>query len=139
MPEHPVQRALGLPHSERLPPASTTESLHETVQSILALVPENAPGSTEVWSAGTVFIEVAGQIAFSRPSQLKLATLIEELSKADKFIYEPDEMMPAAQEAIRDSYNGPNGEDIQEWPNLSAFFAHLDAFHIFYNEPTIAI
>lgn len=72
----------------------TTKSLNEIVQSILALLPENAPGSGEIWSAGSTMIEIAEQIPYSHPSQLKLAALIEELSKTDKFLSKwPDDMV----------------------------------------------
>lgn len=72
----------------------TTKSLSETVQSLLALLPENAPGSTEIWSSGTVIIEIAEQIPYSHPSQWKLVSLVEEFSKADKFLSKwPDEMV----------------------------------------------
>jgi hypothetical protein len=70
---------------------NSRKPLQETVDSILALLPENAPLSNEVWSAGTVIIEIAGQIPYSHPAQLKLAILVEQLSKADKFIDKPDE------------------------------------------------
>jgi hypothetical protein len=70
---------------------NSTNSLQETVQSILALLPVNAPLSNEVWSAGTVIIEIAAQIPYSHPLQLKLANLVEQLSNADRFIDKPDE------------------------------------------------
>ncbi|KAL4941679.1 hypothetical protein BDV06DRAFT_222887 [Aspergillus oleicola] len=68
-------------------------------------------------------------------AQLKLAALIKELSKADKFIHKPNAkgMRITCCELVmilRDWYNGPNDEDAQEWPNLSAFFAHLNAARI---------
>lgn len=70
----------------------TTKSLNETVQSLLALLPENAPGSGEIYSAGEIIIEIAEQIPYSHPSQWKLVSLIEQFSIADKFLSRrPDE------------------------------------------------
>ncbi|KAL4782769.1 hypothetical protein BJX76DRAFT_331697, partial [Aspergillus varians] len=82
----PVHRPQSLPHPKGLPPAHTTISLYETAQSILALLPENAPYCGIFWSASADFIEVAVQIPYSHPSQLTLATLIKQLSMADKFM-----------------------------------------------------
>ncbi|KIA75771.1 hypothetical protein HK57_00457 [Aspergillus ustus] len=125
---------------------NTKPSLDDAAQAILALLPENAPESTEVWSAGTVIVEIAGQIPYHHLSQIKLATLIGELSNADKFTQKrPDEKgiryrCQRLKEAVRDSYNGPNDENVHEWPNLNAFYAHLDARHIFgNNQPTFMI
>ncbi|KAL2841845.1 hypothetical protein BJY01DRAFT_236210 [Aspergillus pseudoustus] len=124
---------------------STTTSLDFAVQAILALLPENAPESSEVWSAGSVFVEIAGQIPYHHPSQLKLATLIEELSNADKFTQKRQDekgfryRCQRLKETVRDSYNTPNDEDVNEWPNLNAFYAHLDARHVFSNHPTFMI
>ncbi|KAL4806920.1 hypothetical protein BDV18DRAFT_138503 [Aspergillus unguis] len=123
----------------------STMSLDKTVQSILALLPEKAPGSTEIWSAGTVIVEVAGQIPYSHESQLKLASLVEKLSWADKFLQtrpSADGMRykcVALAMEMRDCHNGPNDEDVNEWPNLSAFYAHVDARGVLSAHPTFAI
>ncbi|KAL2850447.1 hypothetical protein BJX68DRAFT_266656 [Aspergillus pseudodeflectus] len=123
----------GFDETSEIPPGQT-----------YTLLPENAPLSNEVWSAGTVIIEIAGQIPYSHPAQLKLATLVEHLSKAEKFIDKPDEKRiryscQRLKEALRDSYNGPNDEIPTEWPSLNAFYTHLDARHVFNNHPTYMI
>ncbi|BCS18854.1 DUF3632 domain-containing protein [Aspergillus puulaauensis] len=123
----------------------TTKSLNETVQSLLALLPENAPGSGEIYSAGEIIIEIAEQIPYSHPSQWKLIALVEQLSTKDKFLSKwPDEMGTRHRcsmlcDSLRDSLTGPNDEIPNEWPNLSAFYARIDACHLFSNHPTFAI
>ncbi|RDW70677.1 DUF3632 domain-containing protein [Aspergillus mulundensis] len=123
----------------------STKPLHQAVREILALLPENAPESTEIWSAGDIIIEVASQIPYSHPSQLKLAQLVEQLISAEKFLDKSpsgDGMRYRGQrfkESLRDSVTGPNDELLNEWPNLNAFYAHLDACHIIPYTPAWAI
>lgn len=59
-------------------------SLESAVQSILALIPENASQLNEVGSAGEVFLEIAEQIPYHHPSQIKLARLVEQISRSAK-------------------------------------------------------
>lgn len=64
---------------------SSRLTIKDTAHSILALLPKNAPYSTEIWSFGETCIEIAEQIPYDHPSQLKLAALFEELGKSSKF------------------------------------------------------
>lgn len=66
------------------------KSLVSTVQSILALIPENASLSTEAYAVGEVFLELAEQIPYQHPSQIKLVRVIEQLSRSAKVTDEPD-------------------------------------------------
>lgn len=66
-----------------LQPDSKT-SLESAVQSILSLIPENASLLTEVYYLGLVFLELAEQIPYDHPSQIKLARVVEELSRSAK-------------------------------------------------------
>ncbi|KAL6238379.1 hypothetical protein BDW75DRAFT_237479 [Aspergillus navahoensis] len=126
---------------------NSAKSLLGTVQSILALLPENAPLSTEVWSAENVVIEIAGQTPYSHPAQLQLAVLVEQLAKADKLyrgrtrrIRLPEtQRSPARFIKWYVTHSGPNDEFLTEWPNLDALYAHLDARHIFNDHPTYMI
>ncbi|KAL4959050.1 DUF3632 domain-containing protein [Aspergillus stella-maris] len=122
----------------------TTKSLEETALTLLSIIPDGKSRSAEIRSAGEVFIEVAGQVPYSHPSQLKLAALIKRLSWSDKFISRPDEKgtiysCGTLAETMGDSYYGPNDVDTQEWPNLSAFFAHIDALRIHTDRNTFAV
>lgn len=63
---------------------SKTKSVEETVESILELLPENAPHSNEVACVGSVIMELSGQIPYHHPSQIKLARVMEELCRSDK-------------------------------------------------------
>lgn len=69
----------------------TTKSLAFTVESILDLLPKNAPMSNEVCSAGEVCLELAEQIPYHHPSQIKLARVVEELSRSAKVTQPPDQ------------------------------------------------
>lgn len=54
-------------------------SLHSTAVSILGVLPKNKPESTEVWMFGELCIELAEQIPYHHPFQLKLVGLLEYL------------------------------------------------------------
>lgn len=62
-------------------------SLHEISREILALIPANAVNNAEVGSFGEICVELAEQIPYDHPSQLKLAQLLHSLSHSPKFIY----------------------------------------------------
>jgi len=64
---------------------SSRLTIRDTAQSILALLPKNASGSTEVWNFGEICIEIAEQIPYYHPSQIKLAAVFEGLGKSSKF------------------------------------------------------
>jgi len=68
----------------------TKTSLEAAAQSILALLPENAPLSNEVSGAGEVCLELVDQIPYHGPSQIKLARLVGELSRSAKLTSRPD-------------------------------------------------
>ena len=62
----------------------TAMTLKSTANSILDLLPEKDPNSTDVWSFGELCIELAEQIPYHHSSQLKLAGLLECLGKSTK-------------------------------------------------------
>lgn len=62
----------------------TASTLETTAQSILDLLPENAPYGHEVWIFGETCIEVAEQIPYHHPSQLKLAALLDYIGMSPK-------------------------------------------------------
>lgn len=62
----------------------TTLSLESAAESVLALLPEKAPLSTEIWSFGEVCFELSEQIPYHHPSQLKLARLLEYIGRSTK-------------------------------------------------------
>ena len=53
--------------------------LHSTAASILRVLPKNKPESTEVWMFGELCIELAEQVPYHHPFQLKLVGLLEYL------------------------------------------------------------
>ncbi|KAL3476732.1 hypothetical protein BJX99DRAFT_258066 [Aspergillus californicus] len=122
----------------------TTRSLDETFKAIMDLLPQSTSVDTDVWAAGTVILELAEQIPYSHPSQLKLARLVDTLSLTDRFNYRPDERgvryrCTRLGDAMCDAFDGPNPDIPNEWPNLSAFYAHLEACHIHPYRPSSAI
>lgn len=66
------------------------KSLEFFLQSILALVPESASGSTEVNDVDEVFLGLAEQISYQRPSKFKLARLVEQISRSAKLTDRPN-------------------------------------------------
>ncbi len=64
---------------------SSRLTIKDTAHSILVLLPKNASGSTEIWSFGETCIEIAEQVPYYHPSQMKLAAIFEELGKSSKF------------------------------------------------------
>lgn len=73
-------------------------TLESTAKSILDLLPEKDPHSDNVGSFGEMCIELAEQIPYHHPSQLKLAALLEHLGKSTKLgqIYTPWVEVPRA-------------------------------------------
>lgn len=63
---------------------TTALSLRSTACSILDVLPDKAPNSTEVWCFGETCIDLAEQIPYNHPSQVKLAALLEYLGKSTK-------------------------------------------------------
>ena len=64
---------------------STAMTLESGGRLILALLPEEEPLSGAVWSFGEVCIEMAEQIPYYHPSQIKLVGLLEYLQWSTKF------------------------------------------------------
>ena len=56
-----------------------TTTLQSTAASILTILPKKDPDSTEVWFFGELCIELAEQIPYYHPLQLKLIELLEYL------------------------------------------------------------
>ena len=65
---------------------SSRLTVQSAAQSILKLLPGNDPYSIEVMEFGGTCIEVAEQIPYHHPSQIKLADLIEELGDYPAFV-----------------------------------------------------
>ena len=63
---------------------NTTLTLHSTALSILELLPDNDPQSIDVGSFGDTCIELAEQISYHHPSQIKLAGLLEYIGNSEK-------------------------------------------------------
>lgn len=63
----------------------TALTLKTTAESILNLLPEEDSYSTDVSSFGNTCIDLAEQIPYHHPSQLKLADLLEYLASSMKF------------------------------------------------------
>ncbi|KAF7594723.1 hypothetical protein BBP40_008430 [Aspergillus hancockii] len=121
----------------------TETSLEVAVKAILEFIPD-APLSDEVALVGDIVLELAQQIPYHHPSQVKLARVMEGLTTSPKFISGPHssgQYMRGQRfkESLRDTYNGPNGEFPQEWANLMAFYAHISAIHILPHDSTYAI
>jgi hypothetical protein len=81
----------------------TKMSLDSAVHSILALLPEKEPLSTEVWSVGEVVLQLAEQIPYHHPSQIKLARLMEGLTRSPKFTTELSEPVSWHEEGLHSS------------------------------------
>lgn len=65
----------------------TDLSLQEAAKAILVLIPVNASGYAEVCSFGEICVELAEQIPYHHPSQVKLTQLLHFLSASPKFMY----------------------------------------------------
>jgi hypothetical protein len=64
----------------------TKTSLQEAASFLLAPIPANASGHAEVCSFGGICVELAEQIPYHHPSQLKLVQLLHYLSRSPKFM-----------------------------------------------------
>ena len=63
----------------------TTLTLHSTALSVLELLPNDDPQSIEVAFFGETCVELAEQIPYHHPSQIKLAGLLESIGDSEKF------------------------------------------------------
>ena len=66
-----------------LQPDSKT-SLMSASASILALLSDSNPEGLPVWKLGELFIELAEQIPYSHPSQLKLSQVLQQMASSPK-------------------------------------------------------
>lgn len=62
----------------------TTLSLESAAQSILENLPENAPMSNQVYTFCTLCFELAEQIPYNHPSQVKFARLLEYMGQSTR-------------------------------------------------------
>lgn len=62
----------------------STLTMESVARSLEDLLPENAPQSPEVFGFGETCIEVAEQIPYQHPSQLKFVGLLEYLANSPK-------------------------------------------------------
>lgn len=62
-------------------------TMKSAASALLGLLPEDAPFSTDVWVFGEMCLEVAEQIHYSHPSQMKLAALLEYLGRFKQLGY----------------------------------------------------
>jgi hypothetical protein len=67
----------------------TTSRRESTAQVILKILPENTPYSMDVAMFSDACIEVAEQIPYHHPSQLKLVDLLEYLGRSTKLVVDP--------------------------------------------------
>lgn len=65
----------------------TKLSLQEAARSLLVLIPANASEHAEVCSFGEICVELAEQLPYHHPSQLKFVQLLHYLSMSPKFMY----------------------------------------------------
>ncbi|KAI9860061.1 MAG: hypothetical protein M1813_006409 [Trichoglossum hirsutum] len=114
-------------------------SLESTAKSILDLLPEEAPLSTEVWSFGELCFELAEQIPYYHPSQIKFARLLEYLGRSTKGKAGFYIRYQRLGESMRDCLNGPEPENPGAWVNYNAFIANLYEYRVWRTEPTYAI
>ncbi|CAD6574896.1 MAG: hypothetical protein ASARMPRED_006969 [Alectoria sarmentosa] len=126
----------------------TALTLASTTQSILDLLPEKAPHSTEVWSFGDTCIEVAEQIPYHHPSQLKLVGLLKYPGKSTKLgQISTSKVMNTSQyfryqrlgDALRDALYEPDPDRPGHYVNFHAFAANIYECRIFRTDPTWAI
>lgn len=63
---------------------NTTLSFDTVVKSLLDLLPEDASGSSEVYSFGAICLDLAEQIPYHHPSHQKMARLLEYIGQSTK-------------------------------------------------------
>jgi hypothetical protein len=68
------------------PQPDSRTSLNSASTSILALLPDQDPYGMPVWRLGELCIELAEQIPYSHPSQLKLVWLLQQIGPSPKLM-----------------------------------------------------
>lgn len=71
------------------------KSLWETVESISYILPD-APTSMEACITGDIILEIAEQIPWHHPSQLRLAQIAQVLTTSSKLSYNSQTVSPSA-------------------------------------------
>ncbi|KAJ5349540.1 hypothetical protein N7541_007267 [Penicillium brevicompactum] len=102
----------------------TEQTLWETIETISTILPD-APLSTEAYVVGGIFLEIAEQIPWHHPSQMKLAQVVQALTTSSKLSYNSQIRFGIS---LSEAYEiGPNPDKPLEWPNKMSFYAHLSA------------
>ncbi|KAI9802791.1 MAG: hypothetical protein M1833_001390 [Piccolia ochrophora] len=126
----------------------TASTLESTSQSILALLPEKDPNSTDVWCFGETCIEVAEQIPYHHPAQLKLVGLLEYLGESTKLgqtytskgaITSRYNRYQRLGESLKEAFTSPDPENPIEYVNFHAFAANIYERRILGTDATWAI
>ena len=73
----------------------TEKTLWETIEAISTILPD-APLSTEAYVVGGIFLEIAEQIPWHHPSQMKLAQVVQALTTSSKLSYNSQTVSPSA-------------------------------------------
>ncbi|KAK1770168.1 hypothetical protein QBC33DRAFT_609500 [Phialemonium atrogriseum] len=111
-------------------------SVEDIAKEILAILPANGQYSTEMSAFSQLCVEIAVQIPYHHPSQMKLAYLLQYLARSPKFV--STSTLPGVEvlthsyqalgEVIRDNLQGPQAEETpMAWVNYHAFFAHFES------------
>ena len=96
-PENDDKTAMRIFHilQDYLQPESSA-LLQGTVHAVFDVLPKGKPGSNEVWNFGQACLDIAEQMPYWHPSQLKLVGLVAELSYSTAlgFTYDPEDGHP---------------------------------------------
>ncbi|KAL1872447.1 hypothetical protein VTK73DRAFT_1525 [Phialemonium thermophilum] len=124
-------------------------TISSAATAVLDLLPSNAPLSTEVWVTGELVLELAEQIPYNHPSQVKLAKMMEQMRWSSKICHILDSKerehgsiggsFQRFGESIRENLGDPDVENVAEYINYQAFLTNLFNTSIWEYSPNYAV
>ncbi|KAJ5176593.1 uncharacterized protein N7482_002470 [Penicillium canariense] len=114
------------------------------VESLLKLLPTDAPDSEEIWRFGEDCFELAEMSSFKTSSHSRLAQLLEALGLSSHFTFLSAEngriwRFDLLKYSMKDFCAGPDGGKPERYVNYNSFLAHLYEHRIFPTDPTYAV
>ncbi|CEJ60589.1 hypothetical protein PMG11_09158 [Penicillium brasilianum] len=114
------------------------------VESLLKLLPTDAPDSEEICRFGEDCFELAEMASYRNSSHSRLAQLLEALGLSSHFTFLAKEngrvwRFNLLKHSMEDFCEGPDSDNPERYVNYNSFLAHLYEHRIFPTDPTYAL
>ncbi|EPS34320.1 hypothetical protein PDE_09284 [Penicillium oxalicum 114-2] len=114
------------------------------VESLLKLLPADAPDSEEIFRFGEDCFEIAEMLSYQSSSHSRLAQLLEALGLSSHFTSLTSENgrvwhFELLRRSMQNFCAGPEIDHVERYVNYNSFLAHLYDHRIFPTDPTYAL